>query len=114
MQVLLVCFPPSQELHDQLRLFIDEVVRVTPHSSPLPGGNEYERKQDAEMLSVLSRHAANRLSVIMRRGPRSRAPCLAEIECATDAAFNPSVFYTLEASMTRQKEAYPDAPVPIM
>ncbi|EPQ27190.1 uncharacterized protein PFL1_05113 [Pseudozyma flocculosa PF-1] len=96
--VVLVTFPPSGDLRDYLHNFIDE------------------HQNDAdEAIAIMAQHCAGRLSLICRRGARKSTPSVAEIQSASDAAFNPGVFgRTLETIMETQRDAYPHIQVPIV
>lgn len=96
--VLLVTFPPSVALSRHLQTFIEDQIETGDES-----------------LQIMARYCASRLSLIRRRGPRGKAPSIQEIESASDAAFNPSVFGRgLGDIMRTQQETYPEAAVPII
>ncbi|PWN51184.1 hypothetical protein IE53DRAFT_368281 [Violaceomyces palustris] len=98
LSVLLVTFPPSRELSAYVSTFIQD------------------RRQDEDgSISTMADHCNEKLAMIRNRGPRGKPPSLAEIQSASDAAFNPCVFgRTLEKVMETQREAYPDAKEPIV
>jgi hypothetical protein len=113
---LLVCFPPSKEVHDHVDAFIRAAISAAPAEASSAGcaAANTRSEDDATIIGILARHAASRLASICQRGPRGRVPSLDEVEYAMDAAFAPSVFgQSLDIVMDRQKEAYPDVQVPI-
>lgn len=66
-------------------------------------------------IDVIAKYCIGRLSLIAKRGPRGKAPTCAEIETASDAAFNPSTFgESLESIFRLQHRTYPGAKVPII
>ncbi|KAH9027314.1 hypothetical protein EDB85DRAFT_2148580 [Lactarius pseudohatsudake] len=65
-------------------------------------------------VDVLAKHCLKRLAAISKKGPRGKPPSLAEIETASDAAFNPSTFgEPLDAVFRLQERTYPTQRVPI-
>ncbi|KAH9993220.1 hypothetical protein BJV77DRAFT_1060254 [Russula vinacea] len=88
--VLLVTFPPSKNFEPYLRAFLSQRTGIT-------------------------RHCLKRLAAIAKKGPRGKPPTLAEIETASDAAFNPSTFgEPLDAVFRLQERTYPTQKVPIV
>ncbi|KAF8332598.1 uncharacterized protein EI90DRAFT_3280525 [Cantharellus anzutake] len=86
--VLLVTFPPSKNLEAYVRSFMQE--RLT---------------QKAGRIDIMAKYCIGRLE----------APTCAEIETASDAAFNPSTFgESLESIFRLQHRIYPGAKVPII
>ncbi|KAH9062427.1 hypothetical protein EDB87DRAFT_302411 [Lactarius vividus] len=66
-------------------------------------------------LDVIAKYYLKCLSAIAKKGPRSKPPSLAEIETASDAAFNPSTFgEPLDAVFRLQERTYPTQRVPIV
>ncbi|KAK0473133.1 hypothetical protein EDD18DRAFT_1313999 [Armillaria luteobubalina] len=88
MCVLLITFPPSKNIETYVRSFMQQ------HLS----------KQEGR-VDIMAKYCLRRLSFISRKGPRSKPPSTAEIEIASDAAFNPS---------TLQERNYPHQKVPII
>ncbi|KAF8482505.1 hypothetical protein DFH94DRAFT_367952 [Russula ochroleuca] len=96
--VLLVTFPPSKNFEPYLRAFLSQRTGIT------------EGRVD-----VLAKHCLKRLAAIAKKGPRGKPPTLAEIETASDAAFNPSTFgEPLDAVFRLQERTYPTQKVPIV
>ncbi|KAJ7594657.1 hypothetical protein C8J56DRAFT_444915 [Mycena floridula] len=96
--VLLITFPPSKNFETYLRAFIQN------HMSQQEG-----------RVDVMAKYSLRRLSYIARKGPRGKPPTLAEIETASDAAFNPSTFgETLDGIIRLQERNYPQQKVPII
>lgn len=96
--VLLVAFPPSKNFETYLKSFIQQ--RTT---------------QTEERIDVMAKYCLQRLAYISRKGPRGKPPALAEIEIASDAAFNPSTFgESLDGVYRLQARNYPHQKVPIV
>ncbi|KAI0259211.1 hypothetical protein BC834DRAFT_1018360 [Gloeopeniophorella convolvens] len=96
--VLLVTFPPSKNFETYLHAFLSQRTNVT------------EGRVD-----VIAKHCLKRLAAIAKKGPRGKPPTLAEIETASDAAFNPSTFgEPLDAVFRLQERTYPTQRVPII
>ncbi|KAF9230664.1 hypothetical protein BU15DRAFT_83336 [Melanogaster broomeanus] len=96
--VLLIAFPPSKNFETYLRSFM--VQRTS---------------QSEGRVDVMAKHCLRRLSVISKKGPRGKPPSMAEIETASDAAFNPSTFgESLDAVMRLQERNYPKEKIPII
>ncbi|KAH9986741.1 hypothetical protein BJV74DRAFT_774723 [Russula compacta] len=96
--VLLVTFPPSKNFEPYLHAFLSQRTGIT------------EGRVD-----VLAKHCLKRLAAIAKKGPRGKPPTLAEIETASDAAFNPSTFgEPLDAVFRLQERTYPTQMVPIV
>jgi hypothetical protein len=72
--VLLVTFPPSKNFEGSVRAFIDRHA-AEPHA--------------AGRVDVMARHCLGRLEQIAKKGPRGKAPTVAEIECAAVRAPSP-------------------------
>ncbi|KAI9442664.1 MyTH4 domain-containing protein [Lactarius indigo] len=88
--VLLVTFPPSKNFEPYLHAFLSQ------HTGMTQG-------------------RVDRLAAIAKKGPRGKPPSLAEIETASDAAFNPSTFgEPLDAVFRLQERTYPTQRVPIV
>jgi Rho GTPase-activating protein 39 len=97
--VLLVTFPPSKNFETYLAAFIQQHVM----------------QANQGRVDVMAKHCFKRLSVISKKGPRGKPPTLSEIESASDAAFNPSIFgESLDAVMRLQERSYPQQKVPIV
>ena len=105
--VAVVTFAPSADLRDYLFSFIDSAASTSTD----------------EAVTMMAKHCSSRLRVICRRVEglgatsiaRQKAPTIAEIQSASDAAFNPGVFgHTLERIMATQQQAYPDIKVPVV
>ncbi|KAK0212594.1 hypothetical protein DFS33DRAFT_1370164 [Desarmillaria ectypa] len=98
MCVLLITFPPSKNIETYVRGFVQQ------HLS----------KQEGR-VDIMAKHCMRRLSFISRKGPRRKPPSTAEIEIASDAAFNPSTFgESLDAIIRLQERNYPHQKVPII
>ncbi|KAJ7690652.1 hypothetical protein B0H17DRAFT_1064302 [Mycena rosella] len=96
--VLLITFPPSKNFETYLRSFIQQ------HTTQQEG-----------RVDVMAKYCAKRLTFIAKKGPRGKPPTLAEIETASDAAFNPSTFgESLDAIFRLQERNYPHQKVPII
>jgi len=96
--VLLVTFPPSKNFEPYLRAFLSQRTGITEGR-----------------IDVLAKHCLKRLAAISKKGPRGKPPTLAEIETASDAAFNPSTFgEPLDAVFRLQERTYPTQKVPIV
>ncbi|KAI5118195.1 hypothetical protein M0805_005549 [Coniferiporia weirii] len=96
--VLLVTFPPSKNFEAYLRSFISQ------HAFQTEG-----------RVDIMAKYCQQRLSIISKKGPRGKPPTLAEIETASDAAFNPSTFgEPLDAVIRLQERMYPQLQVPIV
>ncbi|KAJ7078851.1 hypothetical protein B0H15DRAFT_940860 [Mycena belliarum] len=96
--VLLITFPPSKNFETYLQSFIQQ------HT------NQQEGRVD-----VMAKYCLKRLTSIAKKGPRGKPPTLAEIETASDAAFNPSTFgESLDAIIRLQERNYPHQKVPII
>ncbi|KAI0256424.1 hypothetical protein BJV78DRAFT_1273252 [Lactifluus subvellereus] len=96
--VLLVTFPPSKNFEPYLHAFLSQRTAITEGR-----------------LDVLAKHCLKRLAAIAKKGPRGKPPTLAEIETASDAAFNPSTFgEPLDAVFRLQERTYPTQKVPIV
>ncbi|KAI0356324.1 hypothetical protein OH77DRAFT_253772 [Trametes cingulata] len=96
--VLLVTFPPSKDFETYLRSYIQQAT------------NQHEGRID-----VMAKYCLRRLAYISKKGPRGKPPTIAEIETASDAAFNPSIFgETLDTVFRLQERNYPDKKVPII
>ncbi|KAF8309423.1 hypothetical protein DL93DRAFT_2085697 [Clavulina sp. PMI_390] len=99
--VILVTFPPSKNLEGYVGTFIQE--RITT------------KRDDPGRIDVMAKYCLQRLGAIAKKGPRGKPPTLAEIETASDAAFNPSTFgASLDFIFKLQQRSYPDAKVPII
>ncbi|KAJ7497063.1 hypothetical protein FB451DRAFT_1209933 [Mycena latifolia] len=96
--VLLITFPPSKNFETYLRSFIQQ------HTTQQEG-----------RVDVMAKYCMKRLTFITKKGPRGKPPTLAEIETASDAAFNPSTFgESLDAIIRLQERNYPHQKVPII
>ncbi|KAG9316206.1 hypothetical protein JVU11DRAFT_2232 [Chiua virens] len=96
--VLLIAFPPSKNFETYLRSFI--LQRIS---------------QSEGRVDVIAKHCLRRLTAISKKGPRGKPPSVAEIETASDAAFNPSTFgESLDAVMRLQERNYPNEKIPII
>ncbi|KAG1812552.1 uncharacterized protein BJ212DRAFT_1569642 [Suillus subaureus] len=96
--VLLTAFPPSKNFETYLRSFMQQ--RTT---------------QQEGRVDVIAKHCLRRLVAISKKGPRGKPPTMAEIETASDAAFNPSTFgESLDATMRLQERNYPHEKIPII
>ncbi|KAJ6558505.1 hypothetical protein DFH09DRAFT_1163029 [Mycena vulgaris] len=96
--VLLITFPPSKNFETYLRSFIQQATT-----------------QQEGRVDVMAKYCMKRLTFIAKKGPRGKPPTLAEIETASDAAFNPSTFgESLDAIIRLQERNYPHQKVPII
>ncbi|KAJ7128940.1 hypothetical protein C8R43DRAFT_1026437 [Mycena crocata] len=96
--VLLITFPPSKNFETYLRSFIQQ------HTTQQEG-----------RVDVMAKYCLKRLNFIAKKGPRGKPPTSAEIETASDAAFNPSTFgESLDAIIRLQERNYPHQKVPII
>ncbi|KAJ8076958.1 hypothetical protein PM082_001381 [Marasmius tenuissimus] len=96
--VLLITFPPSKNFETYLNSFIQQ------HTSHHEG-----------RVDVMAKFCLRRLATISKKGPRGKPPTIAEIETASDAAFNPSTFgESLDAIIRLQERTYPQQKVPII
>ncbi|KAJ6497827.1 hypothetical protein C8R45DRAFT_1211640 [Mycena sanguinolenta] len=96
--VLLITFPPSKNFETYLRSFIQQ------HTTQQEG-----------RVDVMAKYCVKRLAFIAKKGPRGKPPTSAEIETASDAAFNPSAFgESLDAVFRLQERTYPQQKVPIV
>lgn len=103
--VLLVSFPPSKDFETYLRAFIQQRTFV-PHA---------DGTTDRGRVDIMAKYCLKRLTFISRKGPKGKAMSVAEIETASDAAFNPSTFgETLEGIVRIQSRNYPNEKVPII
>ncbi|KAL0956203.1 hypothetical protein HGRIS_002360 [Hohenbuehelia grisea] len=98
MCVLLITFPPSKNFETYLCSFIQQ--RTT---------------QQQGRVDVMAKYCLRRLTAIAKKGPRGKPPTIAEIEIASDAAFNPSTFgESLDAIVRLQERNYAHLKVPII
>ncbi|XP_006460909.1 hypothetical protein AGABI2DRAFT_69042 [Agaricus bisporus var. bisporus H97] len=96
--VLLTSFPPSKNFETYLHGFIQQ------HTSHQEG-----------RIDIIAKHCLRRLAIVAQKGPRGKPPTLVEIEAASDAAFNPSIFgESLDAIIRLQERNYPRKKVPII
>ncbi|KAH8119629.1 hypothetical protein DFH11DRAFT_1501731 [Phellopilus nigrolimitatus] len=96
--VLLVTFPPSKNFEAFLHSFINQ-----------------NTLQTEGRVDIMARYCLQRLSIISKKGPRGKPPTYAEIETASDAAFNPSTFgESIDAIIRLQERTYPQLQVPII
>ncbi|KAG6920068.1 hypothetical protein DXG01_010136 [Tephrocybe rancida] len=96
--VALITFPPSKNFETYLSSFLQQ--HTTQHEG---------------RVDVMAKYCLRRLSYISKKGPRGKPPTLAEIETASDAAFNPSTFgETLDGIIRLQERKYPQQKVPII
>ncbi|KAF9476361.1 hypothetical protein BDN70DRAFT_882529 [Pholiota conissans] len=96
--VLLITFPPSKNFETYLQGFIQN------HTSQQEG-----------RVDVMAKYCLRRLTSISKKGPRGKPPMIAEIETASDAAFNPSTFgESLDAIIRLQERNYPHQKIPII
>lgn len=96
--VLLISFPPSKDFETFLQSFIQQ------HTNQQEG-----------RIDVIAKYCLRRLAAITKKGPRGKPPTPAEIETASDAAFNPSTFgESLDAIIRLQERNYPHKKVPII
>ncbi|KAF8638003.1 hypothetical protein AX16_010635 [Volvariella volvacea WC 439] len=98
MCVLLITFPPSKNFETYLQSFMQQRVG-----------------QQEGRVDVMAKYCLRRLGYITKKGPRGKPPTIAEIETASDAAFNPSTFgESLDAIMRLQEREYRHLRVPII
>lgn len=96
--VLLTSFPPSKNFETYLRSFMQQ-----------------RTAQQEGRVDVIAKHCLRRLVAISKKGPRGKPPTMAEIETASDAAFNPSTFgESLDATMRLQERNYSHEKIPII
>ncbi|TDL22630.1 hypothetical protein BD410DRAFT_828384 [Rickenella mellea] len=96
--VLLVTFPPSKNFEAYLRTFMQQ-----------------RTVQTEGRVDVMAKYCLQRLSIIAKKGPRGKPPTIAEIETASDAAFNPSTFgESLDAVFRLQERTYGHLQIPII
>ncbi|KAG6861674.1 hypothetical protein C0995_013243 [Termitomyces sp. Mi166 len=96
--VALVTFPPSKNFETYLSSFLQQ--HTTQHEG---------------RVDVMAKYCLRRLAYISKKGPRGKPPSLAEIETASDSAFNPSTFgETLDGIIRLQERKYPQQKVPII
>ncbi|KAF9268778.1 RhoGAP-domain-containing protein [Marasmius fiardii PR-910] len=96
--VLLITFPPSKNFETYLNSFIQQ--HTTHHEG---------------RVDIMAKFCLTRLTTISKKGPRGKPPTVAEIETASDAAFNPSTFgESLDAIIRLQERTYPQQKVPII
>ncbi|KAH9485197.1 Rho GTPase-activating protein 39 [Psilocybe cubensis] len=96
--VLVISFPPSKNFEAYLQAFIQK------HTTQQEG-----------RVDVMAKHCLRRLASISKKGPRGKPPSIAEIETASDAAFNPSTFgESLDATIRLQERNYPHQKIPII
>ncbi|KAG6812536.1 hypothetical protein H0H92_002305 [Tricholoma furcatifolium] len=108
--VVLITFPPSKNFETYLSSFLQQ------HTSHHEG-----------RVDVMAKYCLRRLGHISKKGPRGKAPTLAEIETASilplhrlieeaqDSAFNPSTFgESLDGIFRLQERKYPEQKVPII
>ncbi|KAI0321217.1 hypothetical protein OF83DRAFT_1168648 [Amylostereum chailletii] len=96
--VLLITFPPSKNFETYLQSFLKQ--RTT---------------QTEGRVDVMAKYCLKRLSIVAKKGPRGKPPTIAEIETASDAAFNPSTFgESLDAIYRLQERNYPHQKIPII
>ncbi|KAF8160909.1 hypothetical protein B0H34DRAFT_795758 [Crassisporium funariophilum] len=96
--VLLITFPPSKNFETYLQAFIQK------HTTQQEG-----------RVDVMAKYCLRRLGSISKKGPRGKPPMIAEIETASDAAFNPSTFgESLDATIRLQERNYPHQKIPII
>ncbi|KAG6857777.1 hypothetical protein H0H87_004193 [Tephrocybe sp. NHM501043] len=96
--VALVTFPPSKNFETYLTSFLQQ------HTA------QHEGRVD-----VMAKYCLRRLAYISKKGPRGKPPTLAEIETASDSAFNPSTFgESLDGIIRLQERKYPEEKVPII
>lgn len=74
-----------------------------------------ESEVEHESLRLLAQHCLKRVSIMQHVGFRTKAPSVAEIQAAWEAAFHPAVFgQKLEVMMQAQAHAYPDTAIPLV
>ncbi|KAG7090933.1 hypothetical protein E1B28_010006 [Marasmius oreades] len=96
--VLLITFPPSKNFETYLNSYIQQ--HTTQHEG---------------RVDIMAKFCLRRLATISKKGPRGKPPTIAEIETASDAAFNPSIFgESLDAIIRLQERTYPQQKVPII
>ncbi|KAI0027659.1 Rho GTPase activation protein [Vararia minispora EC-137] len=96
--VLVITFPPSKNFETYLRGFLQQRT-----------GTREGR------VDIMTKHCLKRLAIVAKKGPRGKPPTIAEIETASDAAFNPSTFgESLDAVFRLQERSYPHLHVPIV
>ena len=79
MCVLLVTFPPSKNFEAYLRSFM-----------------QHRTAQTEGRVDIMAKYCLQRLSVIAKKGPRGKAPTVAEIETASVSTSEIVVFLTLK------------------
>ncbi|KAK7045719.1 hypothetical protein VNI00_007552 [Paramarasmius palmivorus] len=96
--VLLITFPPSKNFETYLQSFIQQ-----------------HTMQHESRIDIMAKFCLRRLATISKKGPRGKPPSMAEIEIASDAAFNPSTFgESLDAIIRLQERTYPQQKIPII
>ncbi|KAG6866661.1 hypothetical protein C0991_000771 [Blastosporella zonata] len=96
--VALITFPPSKNFETYLCSFLQQ--HTTQHEG---------------RVDVMAKYCLRRLAYISIKGPRGKPPTLAEIETASDSAFNPSTFgESLDGIIRLQERKYPHQKVPII
>ncbi|KAG5351861.1 hypothetical protein C0989_004684 [Termitomyces sp. Mn162] len=96
--VALITFPPSKNFETYLSSFF-----------------QHHTTQHEGRVDVMAKYCLRRLAYISKKGPRGKPPSLAEIETASDSAFNPSTFgETLDGIIRLQERKYPQQRVPII
>ncbi|KZV71130.1 Rho GTPase activation protein [Peniophora sp. CONT] len=96
--ILVITFPPSKNFESYLQSFLKQ---RTTHTEG--------------RVDVMAKHCLKRLCIIAKRGPRGKPPTVAELETASDAAFNPSTFgESLDAVYRLQERNYPRQKIPII
>ncbi|KZT18067.1 RhoGAP-domain-containing protein [Neolentinus lepideus HHB14362 ss-1] len=96
--VLLITFPPSKNFETYLQSFIHQCTT-----------------QAEGRVDVMAKYCLRRLAYVSKKGPRGKPPSTSEIEVASDAAFNPSIFgESLDIIFRLQERTYPHAKVPII
>ncbi|KAH8102747.1 Rho GTPase activation protein [Cristinia sonorae] len=88
--VLLVTFPPSKNFEGSLQSYIQQAT-----------------SQQEGSVDVMAKYCLRRLDNIGRKGPRGKAPTLAEIETASDASIPPPIFGELLDVIYRQQRNHP-------
>lgn len=76
--MLVVTFPPSKNFEPTLRSFIQQ-----------------NKGQTEGRVDIMAKYCLQRLSIISKRGPRGKAPTIAEIETASV-----SLFYFFDEPLT--------------
>ena len=98
MDILTCTFPPSKNLENYLKTFIEEQFDQGGHDSP---------------LDITIRHALSSVGKTCKMGPRGRTHTAAELEEALVAPFKTSMFGdTLENIMERQEKISPGVQLP--